>query len=137
MRTIIVISVLLTGWIIFTGNKQSGNEQWVVPPSYDTLRNPYTNDVKAIAEGKKIYESTCWSCHGIKGKGDGPAAATMSPKPADHTSDKLLNETDGALLYKITKGRGQMPAYEQLFSKQQRWKLVCYIRELGKNNAPK
>ncbi len=137
MRTLIIFIGLLTAWIIFNANTQITIDAWVAPPSYDTLKNPFINDIKAIAEGKKIYESTCWSCHGITGKGDGPAAAAINPKPADHTSDKLLSESDGALLWKITKGRGQMPAYEQMFSKQQRWKLVCYIRELGKNNAAK
>ena len=132
MKTLSIIIALFTGWIIFNGNKQAGNDEWVAPVSFDTLTNPFLNNAKAIAEGKKIYESTCWSCHGYSGKGNGPAAVGLTTKPADHTSNKLLKETDGALLWKITKGRGQMPAYEQLFSKQQRWKLVCYIRELGK-----
>ncbi len=137
MHTLRVILISIALWVVFNSHSQTTQTVWKAPASYDTLRNPFTNNPKAIAEGKKIYESTCWTCHGLSGKGDGPAAASMNPKPADHTSGKLMNESDGALLWKITKGRGAMPAYEQMFSKQQRWKLVSYIRELGKNQTEK
>lgn len=36
-------------------------------------------------EGKKLYQTYCTGCHGISGKGDGPAAKTLPVKPADHT----------------------------------------------------
>ncbi|MBU6392617.1 MAG: c-type cytochrome, partial [Planctomycetes bacterium] len=36
---------------------------------------------EAVSEGKKVFEKRCWYCHGIEGKGDGPAAKTMFPKP--------------------------------------------------------
>ena len=34
-----------------------------------------------IAEGQKLYESNCASCHGVRGMGDGPSAAGLNPKP--------------------------------------------------------
>jgi mono/diheme cytochrome c family protein len=37
-------------------------------------------------EGKTLYEQRCASCHGTTGKGDGPAAASLDPKPRDHTN---------------------------------------------------
>ena len=40
---------------------------------------------EAVAEGKKVYEKRCWYCHGIEGKGDGPASKTMFPKPRNFT----------------------------------------------------
>ncbi len=39
-----------------------------------------------VADGKALYETNCVVCHGISGKGDGPAAATLNPKSADFTS---------------------------------------------------
>jgi mono/diheme cytochrome c family protein len=33
----------------------------------------------SIANGKKLAEANCVSCHGPKGKGDGPAVAAMPP----------------------------------------------------------
>ena len=36
--------------------------------------------------GKVIYKEYCMQCHGATGKGDGPAAATIEPKPAIHAN---------------------------------------------------
>lgn len=36
-------------------------------------------------EGAVIYDANCAQCHGATGKGDGPWAASMSPRPADLT----------------------------------------------------
>ena len=38
---------------------------------------------KDPAVGKASYEHLCALCHGAAGKGDGPAAASLSPNPAD------------------------------------------------------
>src|SRR5712692_7141520 len=48
-----------------------------------TASPPLQDDVAA---GKKIYETRCQYCHGLKGKGDGPGAAVMVPRPRDFTS---------------------------------------------------
>ena len=122
--------------MLFRSNSHSPSsyEEWVAPPYADTLTNPIKADEKNLGEAKKIYENVCWSCHGLKGKGDGPASLKLNPKPADHTSEKVQRQTDGAIFWKMSKGRGDMLPYEKTLSKQQRWKLVCYIRELGKQN---
>jgi mono/diheme cytochrome c family protein len=38
------------------------------------------------AEAKTLYEARCALCHGAGGKGDGVAAAGLSPQPRDLTS---------------------------------------------------
>ncbi len=48
----------------------------------------------AISGGEQLWQSYCVGCHGPEGRGDGPAAEWMLPKPAnlgDHTytSDRL------------------------------------------------
>lgn len=35
----------------------------------------------AIAEAKQMFESLCFTCHGLTGHGDGPGAAALDPKP--------------------------------------------------------
>jgi len=37
------------------------------------------------ADGKKLYVSNgCAACHGVTGRGDGPAAAALNPKPRNY-----------------------------------------------------
>ena len=45
-----------------------------------------------ITSGKKIFANYCASCHGIDGKGNGPAAAALKPAPTDLTTLAKANE---------------------------------------------
>ena len=40
----------------------------------------------SVGRGKVIYKEYCMQCHGATGRGDGPGAATLEPKPAIHTN---------------------------------------------------
>ncbi|HYN06540.1 MAG TPA: cytochrome c [Vicinamibacterales bacterium] len=37
------------------------------------------------SDGAAMFKGWCGPCHGVSGKGDGPAAAALNPKPADLT----------------------------------------------------
>lgn len=39
----------------------------------------------AVAEAKSIYSSRCATCHGATGRGDGPGASNLDPKPRDYS----------------------------------------------------
>lgn len=41
-----------------------------------------------ISRGEELYKSTCASCHGNEGKGDGLASAGLNPKPRNFTSSE-------------------------------------------------
>lgn len=105
--------------------------EWQAPAFTDTLKNSIQSDSKSIAEGKKVYENMCWSCHGLQGKGNGPAAAAINPKPADHTSERVQQQKDGNIYWKISTGKGVMQPYGKTLTSKQRWALVSYIRVLG------
>lgn len=105
---------------------------WPVPIAAAAIKNPTPATPVSIAAGKATYKLYCAPCHGNNGRGDGPAAASLNPKPADHTSSLLLKETDGSLFYRISEGHTPMPQYKTTLSEQQRWELVDYIRTLCK-----
>src|SRR5271169_4514525 len=39
-----------------------------------------------VPSGKTMYKQYCASCHGIDGKGRGPAASALNTRPADLTT---------------------------------------------------
>ncbi|CUH42775.1 MULTISPECIES: cytochrome c [Ruegeria] len=49
--------------------------------------------LETTSAGKTLYMQHCVSCHGVDGKGDGPAAVRLSTKPADLT--KIAARRDG------------------------------------------
>jgi mono/diheme cytochrome c family protein len=49
----------------------------------------------ADAAGKELFVKTnCNSCHGMEGKGDGPVAAALDPKPRDYTVGDFKFDAD-------------------------------------------
>ena len=107
-------------------------EPWRVPPQARTRRSPLLPSVAAM--GARLFATNCATCHGAAGKGDGLAAAALNPRPKDLTSQSVQSEPDGALFWKITRGRGAMPAWPWL-PERERWALVWMIRELGRAAA--
>jgi len=103
---------------------------WEAPAGEKAKKNPLPDDAKVVDQGQKIAQVNCATCHGAKGKGDGVAAAALSPKPADWTSKKIQAESDGELFWKISNGRGAMPSWKHL-PENDRWALVRYIHSLG------
>jgi mono/diheme cytochrome c family protein len=103
---------------------------WTAPASEKAKKNPLPADAKTVEQGKKLAQVNCVTCHGPKGKGDGAAAVALNPKPADWTSKKVQAESDGEIFWKISTGRGPMPAWRHL-PENERWALVRYIRTLA------
>ena len=104
---------------------------WTAPEPEKNKKGPVAAGPKAVEQGKKVMQVNCAGCHGNTGEGNGPAAIALSPKPADWTSKKVQDETDGEIFWKITSGRGPMPSWRHL-PEADRWALVQYIRSLKK-----
>jgi mono/diheme cytochrome c family protein len=102
---------------------------WEAPAAEKTKKNPVAGGPKAVETGKKVAQTNCVLCHGESGKGNGPGAAALNPKPADWTSKKVQDETDGELFWKISNGRGPMPSWKHL-PETDRWSVVYFIRSL-------
>jgi mono/diheme cytochrome c family protein len=88
--------------------------------------------------GKAKYEANCVGCHGATGKGDGPAAAALNPKPQDHTDGKVMNSLTDKYLFDIIKNGGAsvkkspiMPASSKKLNDQEISDVVAYIRSIA------
>lgn len=45
--------------------------------------------------GATVYQTYCVTCHGATGKGDGVAAASLNPKPADFSAGAFKYDANG------------------------------------------
>lgn len=120
--------------IIFFGcnespKKENNSRRWRAPEEAADLKNPFKNNLAAEQKGKELYDVYCWSCHGQNGFGDGAAGNALGQQPANFHDRRVKNETDGALFWKMTNGRGNMPPFKEALSDEQRWQLVSYIRK--------
>jgi mono/diheme cytochrome c family protein len=128
------VSLIALSTLLFSFSYQQSKPMAVfkAPATADAATNPIKGDAAATALGQRLYKQNCVSCHGDKGKGDGPAAASLAKAPANHTSAAIQKLSDGALFWMITTGNAPMPTYKYM-TETQRWQLVNFIRTLAKS----
>lgn len=122
---------VVTLWSVTSMADDAGTTPWTAPRREAKKKNPIASDDKSIAAGKAVFVTQCVKCHGDTGKGDGPSAAALSPRPKDLSAKEITDQSDGALFWKITTGRKPMPTFETLISEDDRWNVINYIRTLA------
>ena len=125
-------------------NPVVGEPGWLDPAEFPPQRgkeippvDPKTlisSSPELIARGKDRYAGNCVPCHGERGQGDGPAAATMNPRPRSFTSPiGWKNGNDLPAIFKTlsigVKGTS-MAAFDYL-SKKDRMALAHYVQSFG------
>jgi high-affinity iron transporter len=83
-----------------------------------------------LAEGRQLYERNCATCHGIAGRGDGPAARGLNPKPPAVGDAAAMHDVSPATMYRITSvgiGGTPMAGYAATLTPDQRWNVVSYL----------
>jgi mono/diheme cytochrome c family protein len=102
-------------------------------------------------KGKIIYERSCMLCHGVNGRGDGPAGWFIgrysSPHPRDFATESFRFRstasgempTDQDLFRTVTQGiPGYMPSFNGL-TEEERWEVIVYVKSFNpafKENMP-
>ena len=123
-----IIGIISFAFYSFTTLVQ---EEWKVPAKYQTMKNPIAAKTDA-AIGKSLFTKHCKSCHGAEGYGDGPKAKEMKGDLGDFSTKEFQKQSDGALFYKTTTGRNDMPEFaKKVPSDEDRWLIVNYMRTLA------
>jgi high-affinity iron transporter len=83
----------------------------------------------SLARGAEVYQANCAGCHGALGRGDGPAARGLDPKPTNLSDGVALMDQSPLDYYRrITIGvvGTAMPSFEQQLPAQDRWAAALY-----------
>jgi high-affinity iron transporter len=86
-----------------------------------------------LAEGRALFQTSCASCHGVAGKGNGPAGLGMNPKPPAVGDGVTMRDVSPATMYRIISvgiGGTPMPGYAAQMTPEQRWNIVSYLLSL-------
>lgn len=79
--------------------------------------------------GRDIYRASCAACHGPQGRGNGPAAVALNPRPTDFTNAAQRQApTDSAISDVIEHGRRGMPAFGRTLTSTQIDSLVAHLK---------
>jgi mono/diheme cytochrome c family protein len=89
----------------------------------------------ARERGAFIYTNYCRMCHGPEGKGDGLLVQHGIPTPASLVVEKPVPMKDGEMFYVLTYGQRNMPSLAAQLSREDRWKVILYVRSLQKKAA--
>jgi len=122
-------NILATIILVLSLSATVSAEGWDVPASAKKKQNPYELTKRNISSGKKIFQTTCKSCHGDPGKGN---MLPLQPRPTDLGSQNFLVQTDGEIFHKIRTGKGAMPTFEKTLSDESKWMVISYLRSLDK-----
>ncbi len=100
------------------------------------LKNPvaYSDDV--VAEGKELYGMFCIQCHGKTGQGDGILVERDKFPPLPVKFGAALELTEGKMFHSITYGKGLMGPHASQLNKEERWKLIHFIRTKFMEKVP-
>jgi len=106
---------------------------WNVPADKAKATNPVKADATSNAAGKVLWGQHCASCHGKAGLGDGSKAAQLETTPPDFSKAAVQGQSDGAIFFKTSEGRGDMPSFKKKIPDQEDiWNLVNYMRSFKK-----
>jgi mono/diheme cytochrome c family protein len=116
-----------------------------VPFTARFLQNPTPDTPETVARGKALYQASCAVCHGAVGKGDGPAAFTLVPRPVN-LQLHVPQHAPGEISYWISSGipGTAMPAWQDVdpatgaprLSDDERWAIIRYLQALARGETP-
>ncbi len=140
--------LVLAGGVIGCGKKNTaettggGSATTSTPPAESTATPGATANESGSGgdpvHGKVVFETNdrCVTCHGREGRGDGPLAASLNPKPRNYHDTGYMNtKTDDELFHSVKYGKSQMPAWgQQGLSDQDIRDAIAYVRQLEKKS---
>ncbi len=104
-----------------------------VPKSYRGARSSVGTDSATLQAGAALYSKHCARCHGPRGMGRGDAAQSLLPSPAllAYMITRPIS-VDEYLLWAIADGgkqfKTEMPAFKDVLTRDEIWRVIAYMR---------
>ncbi|WP_136806463.1 c-type cytochrome [Desulfosediminicola flagellatus] len=101
--------------------------EWMAPKDAAAVKNPVNLTKESSANGKAVFLDNCSACHGENAEGlNAQEAGQRSNTP--NLKKRLATHSDGDFFWKIKKGRGDMPAFEDNLEEQEIWDVINYLK---------
>ncbi len=113
--------------------KKIQKHHWAAPPEESKRTNPVFLSDDSVLRGQTLYLENCTGCHGRNADGRGTDGKDMTPRPSNLRA-MAGHHSDGDMAWKIKKGKGPMPGWEDILSEEEIWDLVNFIQTLKENN---
>ena len=97
----------------------------------NVLDNPVEESNANVLRGEWVYRNYCQVCHGFSGLGDGPVTKRGVPPPPSLLTENVKKMKDGQLYFIISNGKGNMASYRSQVQREDRWKVIQYLRTMG------
>ena len=120
------------GYLMTLGVKDFQYDEPWTSPEFSTA---------SVERGKVVYKEYCSQCHGAEGRGDGPAASGLSPKPAVHANipfEKLPMEYLYNVIYHGGRSVGKstsMPYWGLTIGQQGVADVIAYLKATFKSGT--
>jgi high-affinity iron transporter len=98
------------------------------------------SDPVSLENGRILYMNNCKVCHGIEGKGDGPIALQLDPRPAvlanpQFTGDEFSKPYDNFQIINVGIANTAMVGWADQFSESELWDVTYFIRTFSNENV--
>jgi len=103
---------------------------WEVPADRSAKLSTTAFSDQNQSAGRDLYQTNCKSCHGEPGKNN---AIKLVPQPPDPASTQMQQNSDGALHFKISEGRGPMPSFKNVLNSADIWNVIAFLRSSNKD----
>jgi mono/diheme cytochrome c family protein len=92
-----------------------------------------------LATGQNTYKLNCVPCHGPLGKGDGPSASGLNPKPRDHSNKEYMARLTDDMIAETVRMGGIIRGYPNMPSSphikgEEMAALIAFVRRLSEQD---
>jgi mono/diheme cytochrome c family protein len=122
---------LLDGTTAWDKLTPEGQARWdAYAPAVDPATLPEAERTVSLQRGRTVFQNVCATCHGAGGTGGAEPPKRGVPLAPSLLDPRIREMTDGHLFHVITNGKANMKPHRNHVAREDRWKVIRYLRSL-------